>query len=190
MRKVFIFLTIIFFVIQEVNAQEKFIQKIQPDHLKIQFAGNFGVLSAGLGYSFCNNIIQTDLFYGFVPKSIGGNNINIIAEKNTFRLYKQPLPKDHLLTCSIGFSIIYTITKNTFLFLPSHFPNDYYKTNAIRIAPNISFNLINVPKNISFYFDIGTLDNYLWYYIKSNCIDFTDIWSFAIGINIPLKTSE
>jgi len=130
--------------------------------------------------------------YGFAPASIVGNDIHTISNKNTIRLFRQPLNSKVSLTFSTGFSLNYSITKNTFIFLPKYYPDKYYSTNAIRFAPFISSNFIYkndkniVFKNINTYFELSTLDNYLWYYVKTGAFNFTDIWNLAIGINIPL----
>jgi len=182
----------IIFIFSCAFSQEKIIYKIQPDHMKIQFAGNIGVLSAGIGYSYCSDRMQSDLLYGFVPASIGGKDIHTIANKNTFKLFQKPITNNILFTHYIGFSLNYYVTDNTFLFLPKHYPEGYYATNAIRFAPLFSYNLIcineniNLFNNVNIYFEISTLDNYLWYYIKTTAINFIEIWNLAIGTTIQL----
>lgn len=196
MRKfiAYIIFSIFIFSYSCVNAQEKFIHKIQPDHIKIQFAGNIGVFSTGIGYSFFSNKIQSDLLYGLVPASIGGEDIHTIANKNTFKIFQHSIVKNLSLIHSIGFSLNYSITNNTFLSLPEYYPDGYYAINAIRFAPLFSCNFIYINENfklfnnINIYFEISTLDNYLWYYIKeTEAIGFSDIWNLAIGINYLLK---
>lgn len=187
------YILLMFFASSYVHAQEKFIHKIGPDNVKIQFAGNIGVLSTGIGYSLFSDKMQSCLLYGFVPESIGGQDIHTIASKNTFKLFEKSFTQCFSLTHSIGFSLNYSITKNTFIFLPKQYPDDYYAPNAIRFAPLFSFNFIYINKNITLfnnlniYFEISTLDNYLWYYIKTRAFNFSDIWNLAIGSTIPLK---
>ena len=108
---------LIIFSFNQTNAQEKFLHAIQPNHAKIQFAGNIGVLSAGVGYNFFSGKMQSDLFYGFVPEAIGGVDIHTIAYKNNFKIFQYPIATKLSLTHSIGFSLNYYITNNTFLFL-------------------------------------------------------------------------
>lgn len=97
-----------------INAQSKIIDKIIPDHIKLQYAGNIGILSTGIGYSFFDNKIQSDLFYGYIPEFIGGANIHTISNKNTLRLIQFPFINNISIANSIGFSINYSSTNNTF----------------------------------------------------------------------------
>ncbi len=36
-----------------------------PDYVKMQFAGNIGFLSVGAGYQLFNDLLYTELLYGF-----------------------------------------------------------------------------------------------------------------------------
>lgn len=121
MKKVSIILLLIQISLS-INAQSKIFDNIKPDHIKLQYAGNIGVISTGIGYSFFNNKIQSDLFYGYIPEFIGGANIHTISNKNTFKLIQFPFINKISLTHSIGFSIIYSKTNNTFFLLPKQYP--------------------------------------------------------------------
>lgn len=176
-----------------INAQSKIIDKIKPDHIKLQYAGNIGILSTGIGYSFFNNKLQSDLLYGHIPEFIGGANIHTISNKNTFKLIKFPFINKISVTNSIGFSINYSSTNNTFLKLPNHYPENYYQQNALSFNPlfSISFSYNNhyynnVLNRIQLYFEFSTIDKYIWYYIKTSAINFFDIWSLGMGLIIIL----
>ncbi len=80
--------------------------------------------------------------------------------------------------------------------MPGYYPDNYYNTNALHFAPFVSFNLnfnnenVNILKNKTIYFDIGTLDTYIWYYLKTKAMNFTEILNLAIGVNFPLFIKE
>ncbi|MFQ3297768.1 MAG: hypothetical protein ACI921_001761, partial [Polaribacter sp.] len=64
----------------------------EPDYAKMQFAGNLGVLSVGVGYQLFNKVVYTELLYGYVPVSISkANEIHLISIKNTFPLYRKKI---------------------------------------------------------------------------------------------------
>jgi hypothetical protein len=39
----------------------------KPDHFVVQYAGNIGLFSAGPGYSYFNDRVNTEIMYGIVP---------------------------------------------------------------------------------------------------------------------------
>jgi hypothetical protein len=57
---------------------------ILPHHAKIQFAGSIGFISVGAGYEFAKKKLQADVYYGYVPKGIGGINIHSVTGKLTW----------------------------------------------------------------------------------------------------------
>jgi len=197
MKKVIAYTGIlILFSCSYLNAQEKFIDKIRPDHVKVQFAGNIGLFSAGIGYSLWSGKTQTDMLYGYVPAFIGGNDVHTIANKNSFRLFHRPISKAWTYSNFIGFSLNYSITNDTYIFLPKQYPDGYYSANALHFAPFFSYNFVyanhdsRLFKKAHFYLELSTLDNYLWYCIKTNAIPFTEIWNLAIGTTIPLHQQK
>ena len=61
-------------------AQKKGFKISPPDHIKIQYAGGMGFISIGAGYSTKNQKLEGDLYYGYLPESIGGVSIHSISE--------------------------------------------------------------------------------------------------------------
>jgi len=57
---------------------------ILPHHAKLQYAGSIGFLSVGVGYEFAGKKLHTDVYYGYVPESIGGINIHSVTGKLTW----------------------------------------------------------------------------------------------------------
>lgn len=186
------FLMVLMFLmfLSGLKAQENKKDKYIPDYIKLQFAGNIGIVSACTGYNFFNKRLQTDLFYGFVPASEAYTNIHTIANKNTLMLYQHQITNNIIVKHSIGFSLNYSITKNTHLFNPKRYPENYYAPNAFHLAPLFSYNFFYINesfkifKNINLYFEFSTLDNYLWYYMKTKAFNFGDIWNLAIGTTV------
>jgi len=192
MKKIIFYIIIILIFPISINAQKTLMEKIQPNHIKIQFAGNIGVISSGIGYNYLSDKAQFDILYGFIPKSLGGANIHTISNKNSILLFKQNIGKYLVLSRSVGVSVNRAFTKNTFTYLPNHYPENYYSPNAIHLAPFISYNFIysNQLKEglnqFNIFFEISTLDTYLYNYIRSSTVNFNEIWNLAIGSIIKL----
>ena len=162
----------------------------KPDYAKVQFAGNVGFLSVGFGYKFFNNHLCSDILYGYVPASVSkAKEIHTITIKNTIPIFTKEI-RAITLSPITGFTVSYETGNNSFLKLPGKYPKDYYSTNAFHFTFFIGAKIhkdINNSKRINgidFYFEVGTVDTYLWYAIRSKEVNINQIFSSAIGINL------
>ena len=164
-----------------------------PDHYKTHFAGNTGFLSCGIGYSFFKGKYETDLFYGYVPKSISGNHIHTIFRKRTYKPIKITLNKNTKLTpILLGFNSCLVIGQNSFIILPEQYPESYYPPTAIYFAPFIGVGILRTDiskkriKSLEFYFELGTIDRYLRNYFISDYLELKDILNISLGLKIEI----
>ena len=154
-----------------------------PDYAKIQFAGNIGFFSAGFGYQFLNNHLYSELLYGYVPVSISkAEEIHTITIKNTFSILNREI-KAIILSPITGFTANFETGNNSFLKLPDKYPKGYY-TLFIGAKVHKNFNNPKIIKGADLYFELGTVDTYLWYAILSEEVKINQIFSTAIGINL------
>jgi len=189
MKKTFIL--IIFLSSTFVFSQKEKKTFIIPDYIKVQFAGNIGFLSTGVGYVLFDGLLYSDFIYGYVPKFTGNNEIHLLTKKNSFFVYTKKIKKIKISSI-LGFALTYETGKNSFVFLDDKYPKDYYKSNAFHF---LFFGGISVHKRITgkskitgfdFIAELGTVDVYLWYKVQSREIKLYDIFSLALGINIHI----
>ena len=162
----------------------------EPDYAKMQFAGNLGLLSVGVGYQLFNKVLYTELLYGYVPVSISkANEIHLISIKNTFPLYRKKIG-NYTVSPIAGFTGSLETGNNSFLVLPDKYPKGYYVPSAIHFTLFIGvlvhkdFGISKRIKGIDFYYELGTVETYLWSAITSKEIGLNAIFSTAIGINL------
>ena len=168
-----------------------------PDYLKLQVAGQIGYLSIGVGRSFFNGKLESDLSFGFVPKIIGCENISILT-------FKQSLKPFEIYTQINGIKL-YPIT--TGIYLSHHFgdrynkynkdnyPSDYYWfMNGLRIGAYIGsdINICHINnsaiKSISIYYELGITDLGIYRLSKNyNQFNLLDIMNIAFGIKTYLN---
>jgi len=192
-RNIFIlFIALLFF--SNVFGQDSTLIKDKawylPDYTKIQFAGNIGFFSVGFGFQFFNNHLYSELLYGYVPASISkAEKIHTITIKNTFPVFTKEINKIALSPIT-GFTASFETGNNSFLKLPDKYPKSYYNTNAFHFTLFIgakvhkNFGYQKFIKGADVYFELGTVDRYLWYAILSKEVKFNQILSSAIGINL------
>jgi len=161
-----------------------------PDYGKIQFAGNIGFFSLGIGYQFFNNHLYSELLYGYVPVSISkAKQIHTITIKNTFPVFTKQF-NTIALSPITGFAASVETGNNSFVKLPDEYPEDYYCTNAFHftlfIGAKVYMDFINekIIKGADIYIEIGTVDAYLYYAIISEEVKISQILSTAIGVNL------
>jgi len=158
-----------------------------PDYLKLQYAGNIGYGSIGIGYFWQKDHAQTEIFYGFVPSWAGGNNIRTVAIKNMANLFVFRPGSNILIKQQVGFSTNFAFTKKTYFELPDYYPDNYYSTNAIHFMPFLSqeciiyFKKYCFVKKVGFYSECSAVDTYLYQSLKYKQIKFSDAWSLALG---------
>lgn len=164
-----------------------------PDYVKMQFAGNIGFFSVGVGYQFLNNHLYSELLYGYVPASISkAKQIHTITIKNTFPIVTKKF-NTFALSPITGFTISFETGNNSFLILPDKYPKNYYSTNAFHltffIGASVHKDFINskIIQEADLHFELGAVDTYLWYAITSKEVKVNKIVSSAIGINLYLR---
>jgi hypothetical protein len=172
----------------EAKAEEKKRKWYLPRDAKIQYAGNIGFLSAGITYYLVNDWYRLSLMYGNTSMRSTVGTLNTVALKNTFIIKKFHVG-DFDISPTLGMSINFGSTHNTYRKLPGYFPTDYYFQNKIHFAPFYGL-IIYHPlktkaiKGVDFYTEIGTIDNYLLEAIRTEKVGFDDIWNIALGVSI------
>lgn len=172
---------------QESVTRNKFL----PDHLKLQFAGEIGFLSIGAGYQTKNKKWEGDLYYGYVPKSVGGVNIHSLTAKLTaLPITPVKWKNTSINLLSAGLLVNYTLGKQYFGFTPDNYPFEYYGfPTSVHAAAFLGGGINQKLKtkkrlnNIGLYYEVLTYDVLLISYLgNKNSLSLTDIMSLGIGI--------
>lgn len=195
-----ILFTILFLLNFSVSDAQDSSQKNRalPDHVKLQFAGSIGFLSLGAGYETRNKNWDFDLFYGYVPESIGGVEIHTLTAKTTFSPIK-PLTTGSIAIrpLSVGAFVAYTFGEQYFLFNPEKYPLSYYDyPTALHIGAFLGGRISKESKkksmfsNVGLYYEVGTNDReFISYIHNKNSIKFTDIINIGIGLRGSFRSN-
>lgn len=162
-----------------------------PYYAKMQYAGNMGLASVGVGKTYFRNRLTLDFNYGYLPKEINGSRVHTLALKSAYQFRKHQLSIFDIRYYT-GVSLNYAITDNTYLSYPDYFPSDYYNSNAFHLNPFLGVRLSLPEKEvkpgaIGIYAELGTVDYKIWYAIANKEIKSNDIWNFCFGITFPLS---
>ena len=191
-------LVIIFFLLckPEILGAQKKSFNLLPDHVKFQYAGGTGLISVGAGYSNKNEKLEADLYYGYLPESIGGVRIHSISAKfiwlpiNAVRVRKYML--EPLMT---GFVVNYSFGKQYFSFDPPNYPYRYYSfPTAIHSALFLGSRAgITLPTNsfvhrLSIYYEIVSFDREIISLVSNpKSLHITDVITLALGVKMNIE---
>jgi hypothetical protein len=164
-----------------------------PDYVKMQLAGNIGFVSVGVGYEVFEDVLFSELLYGYVPKSISrADRIHLITIKNTFPVFKKEIGENLTISPIAGFTTTLDIGTTTFTTLPNKYPDGYYVPTAVHftifggVSVHQHFKNSKIFKGADFYFEVGTVESYLWYAITSKEVTMKNIFSLDVGVNFYL----
>lgn len=163
-------------------------------YLKTQYAGNLGLVSAGVGSEFFNNRLSVDLNYGYLPKFVNGVHVHTFSAKPAFR-FKEHSISGFTAGCYSGIVFSYSLASNTYANMPSCYPDGYYFSNAFHLYPFVGTRLNltsdnNRPHFLSLFTELGTTDYELLCALKNKEIRFYDIWNICFGLEIHLKSKK
>ncbi|MBP1640726.1 MAG: hypothetical protein H6Q17_2309 [Bacteroidetes bacterium] len=169
-----------------VFAQKNHAGYLRPDVVEIQYAGNYGLMSLGLGQEFCKDILSSYLVLGYLPKAVNGVEVKSLAVKNTIQM-KQFDFRNNRLQLYTGVSVIYYKVHNTYTRFPKYFPKGYYDfPTSLHAAPLIGSSFLwNTTKNkLAFFWEFATLDYYLINYFKNRSMNFLNLWNLSFGMTL------
>jgi hypothetical protein len=164
-----------------------------PDHMVVQFAGNIGLLSAGPGYSYLGDKMQTDILYGFTPGFQTKTSIHILTAKNAYHPFKFDLKKGYILEpLRLGLGISYSVGDQFYTTWPERYPDGYYWwSTSFRLTPFIGSSISRgigngqtVIKRVQLYSELGTHDLAFISFINNKRFPVTRILNIAIGTKL------
>ena len=171
------------------NKDKKLFNKIvKPDYINLQYAGNLGLGSVGVGYISENKKHNIGLSYGYLPESVNSVEVHTLSAKGAFNFKKYKLSEKTFVNAYAGTNLLFSITENTYLKFPSYYPSDYYFANAVHLAPFLGLKVGSRKNRSKFsYIELGTLDYYLFNRLKYNRTKFIDCINLCMGLSIPLN---
>jgi len=177
-------------------AQDSSRSKWLPDYAKLQYAGNIGFFSVGVGYENKKGTLEGDFFYGYVPESVGGVTIHTVTSKLNWHTFGSCNSGSYKIKpFTVGVLASYTFGKQYFGFSPENYPYDYYKFPTAfhagvlvggqankRLGGNSSI------RKIGLYYELLTFDTeFLSYLNNTHALRLSDVVSMSLGLKLSFK---
>ena len=165
-----------------------------PYHVKAQFAGDIGLVALGAGRSFFKEKLETDLFLGYLPKKIGGQQLFTLALKGTYTPVKPIQIKSvDWQPVRTGVHVAYTFGDEYFMFEPrDKYPKSYYGfPTAVHLyyflGGQVNFNRVEKLNKIGAYYEVGSNLEYIISYAQNPAyLSFGKIFNLDLGIRVKL----
>jgi hypothetical protein len=164
-----------------------------PDQLKLQLAGNIGFISPGVGYAWFDRRLEADLFFGWVPYAVGGEDIVSFTAKATWLPWEVSLGREwRLRPITAGLQLTYTLGHDYYLLLPDRYPPEYYDfATALRAGIAVGGTLgrhgRGFAREVGVYWELVALDTMLRLWASNReALGPGDVFSLAIGLRVAL----
>ncbi|TWV15253.1 hypothetical protein FQ707_02800 [Bacteroidaceae bacterium HV4-6-C5C] len=182
---------------KRIHRYRKRWESLIPTHIKLQYAGNMGFLSMGMGWDYGkHNQWETDVFFGMIPKYQSKRTKLTFTVKQNYMPWSLPLGKDlyvEPLTCGIYFN---TVFGNEFWVKePERYPKGYYgfsskiRTHIFlgqRLTCNVNPEKRFLAKAVTVFYEISTCDLYMVSAFTNKYLKPTDYLSLSFGLKVQL----
>ena len=187
---------------QRLRRKQQFWASLIPTHFVVQNAGNMGVLSAGIGWSYGKRRQwETDLLFGYIPKHDASRGKLTTTLKGNFIPWdidlthiSHKIPEGRWifkpLTASVYLNTVYG--HEFWKSQPGRYPDKYYQFMSTKFRLNVAFGqriTFVIPESkrrrnsrMSLFYEVGTCDLYLRSLIQGSDVKLKDILGLSIGV--------
>ena len=170
-----------------------------PTHLKLQYAGNMGLLSVGFGWDYGKKSQwETDLYFGYLPKfGSDRNKITFTLKQNyipwSVQIKQGPLSFEPL-TCGIYFNTVFG--DEFWVHEPDRYPSGgYYRFSSKirihvfmgeRLTLDIPERLRHIARQVTLFYEFSTCDLYIISAFTNKYLKPKDYLSLSFGLKLQL----
>ncbi len=169
-----------------------------PTQLIVQYAGNMGVVSAGVGWNYgSRRQYETNLLFGYLPKFNTERAKLTMTLKQNYIPWRIPLGTGfnaEPLSCGIYLN---TVFGHEFWGRePQRYPDEYYQFLSTKVRINVFVgqritaivpeNRRKFLKNISAFYEVSTCDLYVRAMVQDSSVSLWDILSLSLGLKMQI----
>lgn len=172
-------------------------EKLIPTHIKMQFAGNMGLLSLGTGWDYGKmNQWETDLLIGFLPRYSSKKDKVTMTLKQNYLPWSLPLGRSFSvepLSCGLYFNTVFG--DEFWVKEPDRYPDGYYgfsskvRINAFlgqRITYEISPKRRYRARSVTLFYELSSSDLYIISAVTNRYLKPRDYLSLSFGVKLQL----
>jgi hypothetical protein len=146
-----------------------------------------------VGYAWADRRLEADLFFGWVPRAVGGDDIVSFTGKLTWQPWELHIDRRWFVRpLTAALQVTYTLGDDYFVTLPSRYRPHYYDfPTALRAGVALGGALARKGsgafREVGIYFELVALDTMLFLWRKNpEALDADDVFSLAVGQRFAL----
>lgn len=173
-------------------------ESLIPTHTILQYAGNMGLISAGIGWDYGRHRQwELDWMFGFLPKFNSDRNKLTMTIKTTYIPWSSYLRHGILLepfSCGLYANTVFG--SEFWDRQPGRYPDKYYEFLSTKLRLNIFIgqrlgyivprNKRKAVKSITAFYEVSTCDLYIRSLFQGNGMRFWDILSVSFGLRFQM----
>lgn len=178
---------------QRIDNRMRGWQRLMPRLFTLQFAGDIGMFSAGIGWHYGKSKQwETHALFGYLPPRQNYSHYWTFSLREIYNPWKIKIGEQCSVTpFSVNLSINSILHGDFWMSEPDRYPNGYYGFSSrmrfhLGFGQRLSF---NIPENkryfhskISVYYEVSTCDLYVRQKFLNSAIPFKDIIALGVGI--------
>ncbi len=191
-RKLLLVLVLVFASVSaEENRTEPDFNHLPMDYMSLQYAGNIGMISVGIGNLFFDGRYAFELYYGYTPRLVSEVAVSTLAMKHSYvpgswNMY------GHTVEPYAGLGLIYSLNQRYDPNWLDEIPDNYYYQYAFQLIGYVGLSVMHPVtdpassiKSFGAYMELGTVDSYLInYFSEGNALQLEDVLNTAIGVRM------
>lgn len=170
-----------------------------PTQSIIQYAGNMGMISTGIGWDYGNHRqYETNLLFGFLPKFHSSNAKMTMTLKQNYIPWRIYTSLEYLnfepLSCGIYFNTVFG--QEFWGKQPKRYPDKYYPSLSTKVRVNafvgqritiiVPHNKRKFIKSLTAFYEVSTCDLYIRAKVVDSKVSIWDILSLSLGMKFQL----
>ncbi len=169
-----------------------------PTHHTLQFAGNMGLLSAGVGWEYGKRRQwELDLLFGVLPKYNSRRTKMTMTIKSTYIPWSTYMKRGwsfEPLSCGLYVNTVFG--SEFWSRQPDRYPDQYYPLLATKLRANVFVgqrigktvpgNRRKLVKQVTAFYEISTCDLYVRAMFMDDHVCLRDILSLSFGVRLQL----
>lgn len=169
-----------------------------PTQIVTQFAGNMGMISAGVGWDYgCHRQYETALLVGYLPKFHSSRAKMTMTVKQNFVPWKLPVGRYfNVEPLSFGLYVNTVFGSEFWHKQPKRYPDKYYPFLSTKARINVFVgqrftaiapsNRRKFVKSVTAFYEVSTCDLYIRAMIQDRNVSLWDIIGLSLGLKMQV----
>lgn len=182
---------------QRIIDRKKAWTKLMPDLFTVQYAGDIGMFSGGIGWHYGrSHQFETHILIGFTPKRKPYPTYWTLTLRETYNPWRLALGKSFAVKpLSINLGLNSILHNDFWTSEPDRYPKGYYGfSSKVRIHLGVGQRFIfiipeakrRMYSRVAVYYEVSTCDLYVRQKALNHSIPWRDIFTFGVGLQCSM----